>query len=165
MDPITKKVVLSVTIFFFWKFCFSLRTSQKSRFDLPITEVSVFVHFVSAGVLFDVAFSLWLSLNVKFASIQTKLKPQESLLFLISHLLNLGGKAELRLSYYCCYSFPSVPEVKSQGKRDKNQRYKIIFSTKSDSIRTNCIILVEEQKSLKKQILWFFFSQFTQKLP
>ena len=62
--PITKDGVLPVTTLFFWKFCFSLRTSYKySWFNVPTAQMSIFVLFVSAGVLYDSAFSLWATLN------------------------------------------------------------------------------------------------------
>ena len=51
--------VLPVTTLFFWKFCFSLRT----WFDVPTTQMHIFTLFVSAAVLFDGAFSLWVSLT------------------------------------------------------------------------------------------------------
>ena len=37
---------------------------QKSWFDIPTTQMLIFVLSVSAGVLFDGAFSLWVSLKV-----------------------------------------------------------------------------------------------------
>ena len=55
-----KKEVLLVTasfFFFFWKFCFSLEPLTKSFFDVWTTQMSVFILFVSAGVLFEGAFS------------------------------------------------------------------------------------------------------------
>lgn len=64
-----------------------------------------------------------------------------------------GGKVELRRFYYYCYSFPPVPKIKNQGKRDKNLQYKITFSTESDSTRCDCTVFVEEQKSVRKKIL------------
>ena len=60
---ITKNRVLPVTTLFFSKFCFSLRTLIKSWFDVPMTQMSILILFVSDGVLFDGAFSLWVSLN------------------------------------------------------------------------------------------------------
>ena len=64
--PITKNGVLPVTTLFFRKFCFSLRTSYKELiwFDVPTTQMLIFVLFVSAGALFDGAFSLWVSLKI-----------------------------------------------------------------------------------------------------
>ena len=59
--PITKNGILPVTALFFRKFCFSLRTFYKSWFDIPTTQMSIFVLFLSAGVLFDCAFSPWVS--------------------------------------------------------------------------------------------------------
>ena len=63
--PITKKGVLAVTTLFFWKFCFSLRTLIKSWIDISTTQMSIFVFFVSAGVVFDGTFPLWVSLKTK----------------------------------------------------------------------------------------------------
>ena len=54
-----------VTTSFVWRFCFSLRTS------VPTTQISMFVIFVSAEVLFDGVFSLWVSsvqINMVFKS-------------------------------------------------------------------------------------------------
>ena len=34
-----------------------------NRFDVPTTQMPIFLVFVSAGVLFDGAFSVWVSLN------------------------------------------------------------------------------------------------------
>ena len=61
--PVTKNGVLPVIALFFWKFCFSLTTSLKSRYDVPTTQMSVFILFVSAGVLLEDAFSLSVSLK------------------------------------------------------------------------------------------------------
>ena len=59
-----KNVVLPVTSLFFWTFCFSLRTPYtKGSFDVPMTQMPIFVLFVSVGVLFDGAFSLLVSLK------------------------------------------------------------------------------------------------------
>ena len=46
--PILKSEVLPVTTLFFWKICSGFRTS--SQFDVPTTQMSIFVFFVSAGV-------------------------------------------------------------------------------------------------------------------
>ena len=66
--PIKKNGVLPVTSLLFWKFCFSLRTSYRMYLlcwlDVPTTQMSIFDLFVSAGVLFDVDFSLWASLTL-----------------------------------------------------------------------------------------------------
>ena len=51
-----KKGVSPVITLFFWKFCYSLRTSSKRWFDVPTTEMSIFLLFVSARVLFVSAF-------------------------------------------------------------------------------------------------------------
>ena len=62
--PISKNGVLPVTTLFFWRFCFSLRPLIKSWFYVSSTQMSILVLFVSTGVLFDGAFSLWVSLNL-----------------------------------------------------------------------------------------------------
>ena len=56
-EPIAKNGVLPVTTLFFWKSSFSLRTSY---------WCTIFVLFVSPGVLFDGAFSLWVTLKRSF---------------------------------------------------------------------------------------------------
>ena len=55
--------VLPVITLFFWKFCFSLRTSYKSWFNVPMTQMPIFEVFASAGVLLEGAFSLWVPLT------------------------------------------------------------------------------------------------------
>ena len=62
--PSIKNGVSPVTTLFFWKFCLGLRTSYK-KFDVPTTEMPIFLVFVSAGDLFDGAFSLWVSLKTE----------------------------------------------------------------------------------------------------
>ena len=64
--PISKNGVLPVTTFFLWKFCFYFRTSYKEWFDVPTTQMFIIVLFTSAGVLFDGAFSLRVSLTFFF---------------------------------------------------------------------------------------------------
>ena len=57
--PITKNGELSVTALFLWKFCFCLRSSYKELIwctSDPNAHIPLL--FVSAGVLFDGAFSL-----------------------------------------------------------------------------------------------------------
>ena len=54
----------AVNTLFFWKFCFSLKPLIKSWFDVSTTSMSIFLLFVSARVLFDGAFSLWVTLKV-----------------------------------------------------------------------------------------------------
>ena len=53
---ITKNGVLPVVALFFWKFCFSIRTTLKSWLDVPITKLSTIILFVSVGVLFEGVF-------------------------------------------------------------------------------------------------------------
>ena len=48
--PITKSGVLPVTTLFFGKFVPVLEPLKKSYFDVLITQISIFVFFVSAGV-------------------------------------------------------------------------------------------------------------------
>ena len=50
-------------IYFFENFVSVLKSVIKSWFDVTITEMSIFLLFVSAGVLFDGAFSLLVSLT------------------------------------------------------------------------------------------------------
>ena len=64
-EPITKNGLLLVaTSFFFCFFVFFFnfvsvhKPLTKSRFDVPTTQISVFKFLVSAGVLFEGAFSL-----------------------------------------------------------------------------------------------------------
>ena len=61
---ITKNGVLPATTLFFWKFCFSSRTSYKELICCTNNSMPVFILFVSSGVLFDGAFSLCVSLSV-----------------------------------------------------------------------------------------------------
>ena len=46
-EPITKKAVLPLTILFL-KFNFSIRTLINSWFDAPISQMPIFISFVSA---------------------------------------------------------------------------------------------------------------------
>ena len=62
--PIRKNGVWPVTTLYFWKICFSLKEPLIKRwFDVPTTQMPIFVHFVGAGILFDGTFSLWVSLK------------------------------------------------------------------------------------------------------
>ena len=45
--------------FIFLKILFQFKNLWKSWFDIPTTQITAFVLFVSGGVLFDGAFSLW----------------------------------------------------------------------------------------------------------
>ena len=58
-----KERSISVTTLFSKNFCFSLRTTYKERFDIPTTQMPIYLLFVSTGVLFDSAFSLRVSLR------------------------------------------------------------------------------------------------------
>ena len=49
--------------FIFWKFCFSLRTPYKSWFEVPTTQMCIFILLVSAGALLEGNLSLWVSLS------------------------------------------------------------------------------------------------------
>ena len=64
--PIAKTGVLPVNAFFFWKFCFSLSICYiiENWFDVPSTQMSIIIPFVSAGVSIDGVFSLWVSLKI-----------------------------------------------------------------------------------------------------
>ena len=58
--PIIKNEILPVTILFFERnFIFLI----KSLFDVSTTQMPIFLLFVNAGVLFDSAFSLWVSIT------------------------------------------------------------------------------------------------------
>ena len=64
--PIKIKGVFPVTALLFWKFCFSLRTSYKVLIwcaNDPNAYILTY-SFVSSGVLFEGAFSLWVSLRL-----------------------------------------------------------------------------------------------------
>ena len=56
--PFTKNGVLSVITLFFTKLCFSLKPRVKSLFDVPSTQMSVFILFESVRDLFEGAVSL-----------------------------------------------------------------------------------------------------------
>ena len=59
-----KNKVLPVTTLFFWKFCFIIRTFYK---ELIWCIMFIFILFVSAGVLFEGVFSLWLSSTINIS--------------------------------------------------------------------------------------------------
>ena len=63
--PISNNWACPVTTFFFWKLCFSLRTSELSWFDVPTTQMPIFTLFESVGVLFEGAFFLGVSVNFR----------------------------------------------------------------------------------------------------
>ena len=54
--PVTKNRVLPVTTLFFWKFVLDKEPLIKSWFDIPTSQMPIFVLFESAGVLFDGTF-------------------------------------------------------------------------------------------------------------
>ena len=58
--PITKNGVLPVKALFFWNFYFGLSISYiiKNWFDVPSTQMSIFILFTSAGVSIKGGFSL-----------------------------------------------------------------------------------------------------------
>ena len=60
--PITKNGVLPVTILFFRKFCFGMKTSYKKLiwWTNPPND-QIFILFASVGVSFEGAFFLWVS--------------------------------------------------------------------------------------------------------
>ena len=60
--PITNNGVLQVTTLFFQNFVSVEEPLIKSSFDVPRIQMSIFVLFVSAGVLFEGTFSLWIFL-------------------------------------------------------------------------------------------------------
>ena len=61
--PLEKNRVLPVTASFFENFVSVWEPLKKSWFDVPATQMSIFMFFVSAAVLFEGAFSLWVSLK------------------------------------------------------------------------------------------------------
>ena len=61
--PFTKKEVLQATALFLRK---KLEPLKKSWFDVPTTEMFIFILFVNAEALFEYAFSQWVSLNALF---------------------------------------------------------------------------------------------------
>ena len=61
--PITKNGVLSLTTLFFEILIWVKESLIKSWFDVPTTQMSIFTLFVSAWVLFESVFSLWVSLS------------------------------------------------------------------------------------------------------
>ena len=60
---ITKSGVFLVTTLFFGKFVLVLEPLKKSQFGVPTTQIPIFVFFLSSGVQFYSAFSLWISLR------------------------------------------------------------------------------------------------------
>ena len=61
---LTKNGVLPVTTLFFRKFCLNLRTSYEELiWCTNTTQMAIFMLFESVGVLFEGAFSLWVSLS------------------------------------------------------------------------------------------------------
>ena len=61
--PITNNGVLPVTTLFFEKCCFSKELLIKIWFEIPTTQMFKLILFISAVVLFEGVFSLWLSLK------------------------------------------------------------------------------------------------------
>ena len=62
-EPITKNGVLPVTTLCFSKFVSVQEPLTKSIFDVTTTQMSIFILFETAEVLFDGALSLWVSLG------------------------------------------------------------------------------------------------------
>ena len=58
-----KERIFASNYFIFWKFCFSLRTFYEDMIWCINDPDAQFLLFVSAGVLFNVAYSLWVSLK------------------------------------------------------------------------------------------------------
>ena len=77
--PITKIAVLLSNYFIFWKFCFSIRTCH-SWFEVPTTQMTLFILFVITWVWFEGAFSLWASLKLIL------LLPLETILIRMCHI-------------------------------------------------------------------------------
>ena len=59
--PVIKSGVLPVTILFFWRFCFSLRTTYKELIWCTNYQMSILILFIGAGVLFQGAFEKMLA--------------------------------------------------------------------------------------------------------
>ena len=60
---ITKNGVLPVTTFFLENFASVYESRIKSWFDVPTNQMLIFILLKSIGVLFESAFSLWVSLR------------------------------------------------------------------------------------------------------
>ena len=73
--PITMNGILPATTLFFENFVSVSEPHKKSWFDVPTTQMAIFILFESVGVLFENAFSLWVSLNSQ-ASLQTVKLPE-----------------------------------------------------------------------------------------
>ena len=62
MDP-SERTKICQSLFFFDNFVSVKEPLTKSWFDVPTTQMFIFIFFVSAGVLFDNEISLWVSLK------------------------------------------------------------------------------------------------------
>ena len=71
--PIIKNRVLPVTTIFFENFVSVEEPLINSSFDVPVAQTPKSVLFVRAGVLFDGAFSLWVSLKEMFNPVMGKI--------------------------------------------------------------------------------------------
>ena len=82
-ELITKNGVLPVISLFFWQFCFVLEPLLKSCFDVPTTQIPIFIIFASTEILFEDYFFLWVSLKeivrLRVTNRPTREKFQENL--------------------------------------------------------------------------------------
>ena len=62
-EPITKNKVLPVTTLIFENFVSVSEPLTKIWFDVPTTQMTIFILFVSAVVLLERAFTPWVSLK------------------------------------------------------------------------------------------------------
>ena len=88
----TKELSFASNYLFFWKFCFNLRTLKKSSFVVTTTQMPIFVISASAGVSFDGAFPLSVSLkkfDLQLFHLDFKLSTVWTTCFLL-HLLHVG---------------------------------------------------------------------------
>ena len=60
---LSKERSFSSKYLFLWKFCFNLRVINISS-DIPTTQMSIFILFVSTGVLSENDYSLWVPLSL-----------------------------------------------------------------------------------------------------
>ena len=58
---LSQKTTFCLTTLFFGNFVLAEEPLIKSWFDVPITQMLIFILFVDAGILFDGTFSLWKS--------------------------------------------------------------------------------------------------------
>ena len=64
MDLSQRRKFCHQLVYFFEIFVLVEEPRIKSWFDVPATQMSIFIIFESVGVLFEGAFSLWVSLTI-----------------------------------------------------------------------------------------------------